>query len=121
VRSISPVILPITITENKVTLTGDSMLNLILAACAAFGAACGAEIPKDWETVYRICGEAAVTREPDWITPPAGTRVSGAVFVSPTIQWSVPNQVLPGSPQFPFPPSYHFPQYDPGTNPYRYP
>jgi hypothetical protein len=86
------------------------MLAIILGVCSTTGG----ELPAQWATAWE-----AAQKEPDWVTyyrSPSASR-SGRVqfapiWVSPAMQWAVPNQVLSGPPTGPgSPPIYPFPNY----------
>jgi hypothetical protein len=65
----------------------------------------------DWVQYYK-----SSSYTPSWPGTNGGSsRIQFApVFVSPTMQWAVPNTMLSGPPQGPgLPPPYEFPEYKP--------
>jgi hypothetical protein len=102
------------------SLTGEvAMLSLILAGWTAMcGAAENGKLPKEWTAAYHALKWAKVYHEIDWVAyyKNYSYRVNTGVapqWVSPTLQWAVPNSALNGPPMVTYPGAYGSYEYPP--------
>src|SRR3954467_8973165 len=91
------------------------MLGWVLAVWVAFAGKDGEKLPGQWATCYRALRCPYYTSQDviDWIAyyHQCGSQINGSsnvrvnyapVFVSPTLQWAVPNSCLNGPPTGPY-------------------
>jgi hypothetical protein len=87
------------------------MHNLVVLVIATLGASIGGEIPREWVSTYQAFHDAAASLEDAWNGNGSAGRISWGSYVSPYMQWAVPNSVLSGD--CPLPPIPPFPSFDP--------
>ena len=100
------------------TFLGDMMIELLLAVCATLAASFGGEVLREWVIVCQAFQQAATPQEDDWMAyyrnikgfyfqPSESSR---PIYVSPYMQWAVPNSLLSGPPcgpsSYPLPPMF---------------
>ena len=75
-----------------------AMLKVFLAAWVAFAGKGGEKLPEKWGSCYRALQYSCWHVYYPSSGPYGGGRIGGTVFVSPTLQWAVPNSCLNGPP-----------------------